>query len=344
MVSPSENKVIGLDKFREANQPRSLEDSHDRIEGQRSALAEKIDHNVARAETLARREVTQLQPLDSKMDLQEKNQGKPKGIQEKFSTFEKQLQSIPQRVDKMLAAAGVDVYSDEPLTPEDIAYIARVKGDLDPTQNRRVKVVIANEKNWSILTQVLGMDADTQKFNGQSLEVPIAPDGAQCILLPSSEVFRDNTEYKTAYETSKSMKDLIAKNPDEAYRNVYLRNILAHELSHLYQFSEEEKKKLLSSEPKDGDPYARDKQYNEFLDLREFLAVAYGYHQMSDSGSSKYTNAFLEANIKNQRRVSYRSSQAKKNSKSFSIFKCLYRKRKIESSLGGNATYLLGRG
>ncbi|MFH1769616.1 MAG: hypothetical protein ABH833_03025 [Parcubacteria group bacterium] len=192
-----------------------------------------------------------------------------------------------------LTANGIELYSDEPLDASDIEHIIEIKKSLDTSRQAgaTARVVILCKENWSRFTSEIG--GRSQELNGSSEEYPIVPeDVTPFVVLPSSDVFKENTFYGKLYKLGVEMRELIdsdnATGSVETYRNVYLRNVLSHELAHLYQFSNKEKGAILESDE------AGYSEKNNLLSAREFIAVAFGIYQMR-KGDLKYRDAFLDA-------------------------------------------------
>jgi predicted Zn-dependent protease with MMP-like domain len=261
------------------------------LEKAREVLEETLDVGFSKLKVFAKNEIRGI--IDIVDDTE-------KSSNDNFTLFNETLNRLIQKEQsEALKQVNVEVFSDEKLEQNDIDFIVNVKKDLDSIdgKNKKIKIVIANENHWSDITKSLGMESHSE-FTGSSQENPIVPDGvSQFVILPSKAVFEKDTMYKKAYSQSNQMKELIDKNSQETYKNVYLRNVLAHEISHLYQFGNEEIQTILNSsrETQTDGSNEYDKKYNEFMDLREFLACAYGYYQMEQNCNTEYQNAFLEA-------------------------------------------------
>lgn len=193
---------------------------------------------------------------------------------------------------------GVEVLSDEPLTEEDYNFIQSTKKWLDGDSSKPIQVLIVGEKNWAATAAHFGMPEKDFEFSGKSIEVPFPGDGRiQAVMVPSFDAVSNNSR------RWQMMSGLMEKSGGEfdpkdreslrgAYRDIFLRNMVAHEMSHLYQFSDAEAENILSKEQNSID---RAIEQSKYLDLREWLACAIGMQAMREGGGKNAT-LFLEAN------------------------------------------------
>lgn len=210
-------------------------------------------------------------------------------IESKYNEFQETLQHTIKTIESSeLTQVGVDLYSDQPMSPQDLKYIIDTKTALDPTGSRRIRVVIVNREHWTKLNETkLGQENLGMDFDGSSLAISAAPTGhSSLVVVPSDEVFTTQTRYGEAYRQDPEMKKLIEADPRQTYSNIFLRNILAHEMSHVYQFSDKTNKGVLK------------KEVHTPSDLNEFLACCHGYLHMNKSAQQVYVDAFLGASAR----------------------------------------------
>lgn len=170
------------------------------------------------------------------------------------------------------------------LNSSDIDYLKLLETELG---EKTKQIIIAGQKEFKTVSEKYGINPN---FDGHSVEIPINQDNIPKVLIPSIEVLRQDTRYRNVLELSEKLKQQIAENPEVVFRVVYLRNILAHEISHLYQFSQAEIKTLsVLSQDRDkkaenGESYSDfDVEYSRFIPFREFLSCLYGLNKMIDS-------------------------------------------------------------
>ncbi len=209
-----------------------------------------------------------------------------------------------QRTLELLKNDGIEIESDEPLSEQDLHFISEIKRKMEitakPENRKQIKIHIISEKNWDGKMKQTGED---KQFNGQAWA-----NQKNEVFIPSSDVFRQETPYKKLYSKSPKMRSLIDEEPGVAYQNIYLRNILAHEIAHIYQ----------KSDNFEGAP-ATEEGVDPYEDLQEFMSCAYGLHEMQlpSKDSDKYTPAFLEANqmTKDSQTGGYAQKQAERTTK-----------------------------
>ena len=188
---------------------------------------------------------------------------------------------------ELLKNEGIEIESDEPLSEQDLQFIFEIKRKMEttakPEEKKQIKIHIISEKKWNEKMKQINSD---KQFNGQAW-ADTKNDGTASVVIPSSDVFRQETPYKKLYSQSPQMRSLIDEDPAAAYQNIYLRNILAHEIAHIYQ----------KSDNYEGAP-TTEEGVDPYEDLQEFMSCAYGLHEMQlpSTDSDKYTPAFLEAN------------------------------------------------
>jgi len=208
------------------------------------------------------------------------------GVKNPESLKLKKLELIKREL-ALLKDAGIEIESDEKLRIADLPFLAEIKSKLEmgakPEEQKQIKILIVSAKNWAEKMKQLGSD---KQFTGQAWAETTNADQLS-IILPSSDVFKEETPYKKAYSHSPAMSRLIAEDPKSAHQNIFLRNILAHEMAHLYQKSDNYEG---APETAEGiDPYE---------DLQEFMSCTYGLQamQLDQTSRTKYLPAFLEAN------------------------------------------------
>ncbi|MBD3299903.1 MAG: hypothetical protein GF347_00975 [Candidatus Moranbacteria bacterium] len=179
----------------------------------------------------------------------------------------------------------IEVFSDEAMTEEDIAFMIRTKQILDDGQMKPLRVIILNEENWETFMKKMNRNKEQQEFTGRSEENPVVPDELdQFIVLPSSDVLKKDTAYKHLIESSPLAEFDSEDQIMDLYRSIFLRNILSHELAHLYQFSEEEANDISGSESDEE----FDNKYNKNLEKRENLSVTFGLYNLYNEDKRGY--------------------------------------------------------
>lgn len=212
--------------------------------------------------------------------------------QERITKIEEANSWLEANVKKIEVSKDVEVFSDEELSLEDIQFVVATKAQLDRGENKSVRIIVLNKENWPIFMGLLGRDDSQKEFTGRAEEDPIVPaDVNQFIVLPSSEVFSQDTPYRQMYLMSPKFKELLNQpnGPEKLYKAIYLRNILSHELAHLYQFSPSEVKDILgSSDTK------YDEKFNKSLDTREFVSCMFGLYNLKNNDHQIY-DIYIEA-------------------------------------------------
>jgi len=191
-----------------------------------------------------------------------------------------------------LAKNNIEVFSDEQLQIEDIKFIIATKAQLDTDEGKSVRIIILNKGHWFKFMGLLGRDDSHKQFVGRAEENPITPTGiSQFLVLPSSEVFSQDTPYKQMYLLSPKVQEIISqpKGIEILYREIYLRNVLSHEMAHLYQFSSTEVQDILQS-----DNTGYHEKLNKFLETREFLSCMFGLFNLKKNNQPVY-EAYLDA-------------------------------------------------
>lgn len=191
-----------------------------------------------------------------------------------------------------LAENNIEVFSDEQLQTEDIEFIIATKTKLDTGEGKPVRIIILNKEHWSEFMGLLGRDGSHKQFVGRAEENPITPtDINQFLVLPSSEVFSQDTPYKQMYLSSPKVQEMInqPEGVETLYRGIYLRNVLSHEMAHLYQFSSAEVQDILQS-----DDTGYHEKLNKFLETREFLSCLFGLFNLKKNDRPVY-EAYIDA-------------------------------------------------
>lgn len=191
-----------------------------------------------------------------------------------------------------LVANNIEVFSDEQLQSEDIEFIIATKAQLDTGDGKPVRIIILNKEHWSEFMGLLGRDDSHRQFVGRAEEKPITPaDINQFLVLPSSEVFSQDTPYRQMYLASPKVQEIInqPEGAETLYRGIYLRNVLSHEMAHLYQFSSAEIQDILQS-----DDTGYHEKFNKFLETREFLSCLFGLFNLKKNDQSVY-EAYIDA-------------------------------------------------
>lgn len=212
-----------------------------------------------------------------------------------------------------LVENNIEVFSDEQLQVEDVEFIIATKNQLDTGEGKPIRIIILNKEHWSEFMGLLGRDDSHKQFVGRAEENPITPaDVNQFLVLPSSEVFSQDTPYKRMYLSSPKVQEMISQ-PEGAetlYRGIYLRNVLSHEMAHLYQFSPTEIQNILQS-----DDTGYHEKFNEFLETREFLSCMFGLFNLKKNDQLVY-EAYIDACqqfIKSRTGNAYAIEQAKRS-------------------------------
>jgi len=214
---------------------------------------------------------------------------------ESFLDFEKKiLQLIPVVDNGVLRSMNIRIHSDQPLSEADITFITGVKSELDDTtQNETdnvtadgIKIIICNQEHWAQITE--NNDLATQhmgsQFSGASVAIPGVPRGHKPLaIIPSEEVLTKPNDYLRAFNAHRGCAALIADDPKKAYENIYLRNFIAHEMSHLYNFSSKTAGEISKNQAEVPN------------DLTEFLACCYGLKKMYESAEKNFTSEFVGA-------------------------------------------------
>lgn len=187
-----------------------------------------------------------------------------------------------------LSAAGIEVFSDQSLSETDINFLCDTKGFLDSGDGKNVRVVIVNKDHWPEVMKTMGRDEKQIKFAGRAKEYGIVPDGVDpFVVLPSSDVFIENTSYGEMYKQSPEFQEKAGKpgGVEDLYRGIYLRNVVSHEISHLYQVSKSDAEAALA-----GDTGPHD----SIFEARELLACAFGLWSLKKSAEPGFS-AYLDA-------------------------------------------------
>lgn len=190
-----------------------------------------------------------------------------------------------------LAENNIEVFSDEPLQPKDIEFIVATKTRLDVNESKPLRMIILNKEHWYQFMGLLGRDDSHRQFTGRAEESPITPGNiSKFVVLPSSEVFSQDTPYGQIYMSSPKVQELInqPEGVERLYKGIYLRNVLSHEMAHLYQFSPAEIKDILQS----GEEEYSEK-FNKYLETREFLSCMFGLFNLKKNDQSVY-EAYLD--------------------------------------------------
>jgi hypothetical protein len=167
-----------------------------------------------------------------------------------------------------------------------------------------------------------------KEFTGSAMETPIPAEGMPRAVLPGPDVFTTDTVYGDAFRKSETLRRLIDERPADVYRAIYLSNIAAHEISHLYQFTDSQRthfsslsrEKTLKDETT-GERYSEfDREYGKDIPLREFTAVLYGFDRMVSAGiDPDIERGFLEANAAAQALPGYTGEQARRTLKAAEV-------------------------
>lgn len=187
-----------------------------------------------------------------------------------------------------LQTRGLDILSDQPLSPQDIEFIGNIKNKYDiylnEGNNKPIKLFILNSEHWPIIARCFDVN---DHFAGQSVELPVTPFNMQAIMLPSIDAITLKTERKDMFlslagtdpEVATIFSRMDDDDKEEVYKLFYLRSMVAHEMSHLYQFSPQEIKDIgFFSE----NPERQNAEMEKFLPLREWLACALGLYVLKD--------------------------------------------------------------
>lgn len=198
-------------------------------------------------------------------------------------------------------AKKIEVMSDEKLTKEDLDFILNTKTEYDKNLNsgspKPMQVHIVNEENWPAMAAYFNLPEKNRKFEGKSIELPFTEKGVQAVLIPSYDIISRNSErwkmFKSAIKKGTDFDPDSASEEElrELYRSIYLRNMVAHEVSHLYQFSGEEQKNIPLTPPNSQD---RAIVQSQNLDLREWIACALGLRAMDENAQN--ADIFYRAN------------------------------------------------
>lgn len=188
---------------------------------------------------------------------------------------------------------GLEVFSDQSLSPADINFIVHVKNQYDAYLNggniKPIQVFILNQKHWPVIAKCFGSN---DPFSGQSQEIPVTPFGMPSVMLPSVDAVALETERKVMFrqltetniEISKVLDNMDDNDKEEAYKLFYLRSMMAHEILHLYQFSQNEIATInLLSE----DETQKAVEIEKFLPLREWLACAMSLYVLKDEPTNR---------------------------------------------------------
>ena len=227
---------------------------------------------------------------------------------------------------------ALEIHSASPLEERDRKILESHHADLADLCGEKpipAEVIVADRTTWEQEVMREGL-AKKRDYTGSAIEVPAPAIGLPHVLLPGPDVFAPDSQaaYKLAYEQSDILKQAIAEHPEEVYRAIYLEDIAGHELSHLYQFTKEQRETLagLSREPLLSDPVTGEKyseynrEYSKALPLREFTACLYGLERLfsSDAGHD-IERGFLEANSKAESMAGYPGEQATRTMASASL-------------------------
>lgn len=225
--------------------------------------------------------------LIAAQDLSEKIQGE-QDPKKRVALFEQVVETLNLQ-EYSIKECGLEIRSDQQLSPQDLEFISNVKQHLDDSlnggQNKPIKIFILNQKNWPVITKCMNLQSESE-FSGASVELPITPfDGMQSVLLPSIDAVAQGVRRKDQIvalaENDPEIRVAFSRMDDDekdaAYRSFYLRNMAAHEMSHLYQLSSSESATIASLSE---NPEQQSVEYAKFLPLREWLACAQGLYAM----------------------------------------------------------------
>lgn len=208
---------------------------------------------------------------------------------------------------------GIEIFSDEALDESDLKFISETKIKLDIVVRKNIRIIILNKDNWQKFMEMSGRSDDEIKFTGRSEECPLVPDGLNpFIVLPSSDVAKTDTEYKEMYKLSPRIDEYAHQidGVEKLYKGIYLRCMMSHEMSHVYQVSQGE---------------SGIQEFEENLPSREFLAIAFGMHNLKKFSEEQF-DIVIEASqnlIKNGNKNAYAIEQAKRILQATELLKLL---------------------